>query len=58
MCCVRVIQRENRSSFEPKTFKDKFLCERKNLYTYFWENLVQGNVSERRDSLNELWIRQ
>jgi hypothetical protein len=58
MCCIRPILRETHSPFDIYTFKDKILILNKNLYTSYWENLVPGDISERRDSVNELWIRQ
>jgi len=58
MCCVRPIQRQNHPPFDPYILKDKILIWNKNLYTCYWENLVPGDISGRRDSVNELWIRQ
>ena len=58
MCCIRLIQRETHSPFDIYTFKDKTLTWNKKLYTCYWENVVPGDISERRDSVFELWIRQ
>jgi len=58
MCCIRPIKRENHSPFDIYTFKDKILILNNNLYTTYWESLVPGVISKRRDSVTELWIRQ